>query len=588
MKKSFFTLIIVIVVSTYGFSQQKKTAKKDTITTQIIEIETTYNPKIADANKIKETPKIQLLSERKKKKLQYIVFSVPVASTFVPKSGVAKQINIGTRERIYKNFLAVGFGNFNAPYLETYLHNFTRFDSEIGLSAKYIAAMDNINNTLLDSDFSNLNTSIFYKKEARYFDWKVTLKGSQDNYSWYGIEKDIFSEGILNNINENQTYNAFKIIGNIDFIDSYLQDSEIALSYFSDATKSSEYNFNLNTNLAFPVNLLRSASSSFTIATKAELLQGTFQKGFTDLNKIDYSIFTAELHPNFSTVVGGFSFKIGFDFFAAFDTKNKVNHFLIYPDLQIQKSLIKENLTIYTGVLGNLQTNTYQQYSSQNPFISPTQFITQTNQKYDAFLGFNGLIDKKLSYNISLNAKEEQDKPLFLKNYSKSDGTNDSNNGIQFNGYEYGNSFSVVYDDVKTIAIGAEIGYDISRNLRISSDINFNNYTLTKEAYAWNLPNFEGSINGNYSANKWYANTSIFIISNRKDVTYSGASFNRNDITTLKAFVDANLNGGYHFSDKFTAFIKISNFLNTNYQRFADFNVQGLQALGGLTYRFDF
>ena len=32
----------------------------------------------------------------------------------------------------------------------------------------------------------------------------------------------------------------------------------------------------------------------------------------------------------------------------------------------------------------------------------------------------------------------------------------------------------------------------------------------------------------------------------------------------------------------------INNALNTDYQRFANFNTQGFQILGGITYKFDF
>lgn len=81
----------------------------------------------------------------------------------------------------------------------------------------------------------------------------------------------------------------------------------------------------------------------------------------------------------------------------------------------------------------------------------------------------------------------------------------------------------------------------------------------------------------------------MFFVSNRKDVTYGGTYPSAiNGIQTLKSFVDLNINGGYHFNDKFTAFIKMKNVLNSEYQRFSNFNVQGFQVLGGISYKFDF
>jgi hypothetical protein len=48
------------------------------------------------------------------------------------------------------------------------------------------------------------------------------------------------------------------------------------------------------------------------------------------------------------------------------------------------------------------------------------------------------------------------------------------------------------------------------------------------------------------------------------------------------------LNGGYHFNDRFSAFLRLNNLLHTEYQRFANFDTQGFQVLGGITYKFDF
>ena len=110
MKNSF--LIYVILIGFFSVNAQEK--KKDTIVaTEIVNIETKYNPKIADANKIKNNPTIKLLEKSNKKKLEYTIFSAPVASTFVPKTGVLKGIDVGVKERIYNNYFAGGYGNFD-------------------------------------------------------------------------------------------------------------------------------------------------------------------------------------------------------------------------------------------------------------------------------------------------------------------------------------------------------------------------------------------------------------------------------------------------------------------------------------------
>ena len=589
MKKGFFIFLILLV--TFSISAQKKNTEKvkDTVKTEVVEVITKYNPKISDATKIKINPVIQLSDKTKKKKLGYTISSAPVASTFIPKSGVIKGIDVGVKERIYNNYVAAGFGNYTSPYAEVYINSSTRFESEFGLSAKYNASLDDIEKTILDSNFSNFAASLFYKKEERYFDWKAVLNTERNQYNWYGLPSLGFSQTTLNAINEEQTYNYFNVLGELNFLDSYLDKSSLSLSYFNDHFNSKEILVNLNTTLDLPLDFISRNLNNISLKTSLEFLNGSFESNYIGNNELNYSLFTIGLNPEYKTTFSGISLQLGTKIYAVFDSENSVNHFLMYPDVKIETPIIKDYLNLYAGVNGDLKTNTFKNYSEENPFVSPTLFMTQTNEKYNVFSGLNGVINNSISFNISANIKDEQDKPLFLRNNSKSTGTNSSLNSIPLKGYEYGNSFNVVYDDVKTTSIFAELEYDFTKRITFGTNIQFDNYTTTNQTEAWNLPTFQTSLIGKYKSNKWYATTNIFYVSDRKDVLYAGQyPSNTNGIQTLDSFVDINLNGGYHFSDKFSAFLKLNNVLNSDYQRFANFNVQGFQVLGGLTYKFDF
>jgi hypothetical protein len=593
MKKGF--LIFLVLFGFFNASAQKKSTKKvtqvkiDTVKTEVVEVITKYNPKIADATKVNKNPTIKLLNKSKKKKLTYNIFSAPVASTFIPKTGAIKGVDVGVKERIFDNYIAAGFGNFMSPYLEAYLNSSTRFDSEFGLYTKYTASLDNINNTVLDSDFSNFIATLFYKKEERYFDWKVNLNTERKEYNWYGLPNINFIQNTLNVIDENQTYNYFNLSGGIDFLDSYIDNSKVSISYFSDAFSSQEFLLNFDTDLDIPIDFIYNRFNNLKISTGLEFLKGQFTTDYASLNELDYSIFTIKINPEYKTTFSGFSLKLGTKIFGSFDTENSVNNFLIYPDIHIQKPLVKEYLNIYGGVSGDLKTNTFKGFTADNPYISPTIFITQTSEKYNAFLGLNGVINNDISFNISASIKDESDKPLFLRNNSKSDGINTTSDGIDLKGYEYGNSFNVVYDDVKTTSFFAELAYDVSKKITFSSNIQFDNFKLTNQSEAWNLPTLEASFTGKYKSNKWYATTNIFYVNERKDLLYNTVfPSSTSGIQTLSSFADVNLNGGYHFNDQISVFLKLNNVLNNNYQRFSNFDVQGFQVLGGVTYKFDF
>ncbi|WP_439130379.1 hypothetical protein [Polaribacter sp.] len=589
MKKSVLIFLIFFGFLSSIAQETKPLTAKDTVKTEVVEVITTYNPEIADANKIKRNPTIKLSDKNKKKKLTYSIFSAPVASTFIPKSGVVKGIDVGVKERIYDNYAALGFGNYKSTLAELYIHNYTRFQSEYGISSRYQISQNNINNTLLDSDFSNFLATLFYKREERYFDWKVSLNTEQNSYNWYGLQENTFAPNIIDNIDENQKYSYFNATGEIDFLDAYLDKSTLSLSYFTDDYSSSEFLINLNTNFDFPIDFISRRLNNLEVQTGLEYLGGNFATNYANENELNYSIFTAKIHPKYQDTFGGFNLQIGAKLFASFDDENSTNHFLVYPDVKLQQAIIKEKLTIYAGVFGDFHTNTYKNFTEDNQFISPTQFITQTAEKYNAFLGFNGVVNNDFTFNISASFKEEEDKALFVRNNSKSSGVNNSLNGVALKGYEYGNSFSLLYDDVKTTSFLAELEYDLTKRITLSTNFQFDNFTLATQTEAWNLPAIQGEFTAKYKNTKWYATTNIFYVGERKDVLYAGIfPSNVNAIQTLDAFLDVNINGGYHFNDKFSTFIRLNNILNTDYQRFANFTVQGFQVLGGITYKFDF
>ena len=247
--------------------------------------------------------------------------------------------------------------------------------------------------------------------------------------------------------------------------------------------------------------------------------------------------------------------------------------------------MFSNQMTAYIGAGGDLKTNTYKEFVANNPYVSPTLFITQTNKKYSFFGGFNGKLSPMVSYDIKASYSDEDDKPMFVKNNSKSDGSTPGS----LLGYEYGNSFAVIYDDIQTLSFNAEMRIDISPNLMIGANSEFNSYTLTTQSEVLNLPTMRAEIFGNYTFDQWYGSVNAFVVSSRNDLSYNAiypAAIN--GVKTLKSYVDLNINGGYHINKQFTAFLRLSNILNSDYQQFSNFTVQGFQVLGGVSYKFDF
>ena len=565
---------------------QKKPKKKDSIV-EVINVITSYTPTISDAFKIKKTPKIILSNTISKKKLSYSIFSAPVASTFVPKSGVVKGIDVGKKERLFDNYLALGFGNYTTPFIEFFLHQNRKFETDYGIYLKYTSSENGVKNTFLNNEFSTLNLGGFYLKEERGFTWKIGGNMYQKQYNWYGLPNISFDNNTINSIAAKQTYGFYEVESEVVFEDSYFDNIKGALSLFDDKFGSKEVGFLLKPSLKIPLGFISKNLSELELETNINYLQGEFEQNYLNNSNIKYSFFNLGIHPVYRVNWNKLSIKLGSKIYLTSDIENSLTDILAYPDLEITYPLIPNLINLYAGAGGDLYMNSFQKFSEQNQFVSPTLFLTQTNEQYNLFGGINGTISSNISFNVKASYKSDEDHALFLRNNSKSNGVFNASTSLL--GYEYGNSFNVFYDDISTLSIFGEIEIDASKRFSIGATIQINSYSTTFQQEAWNLPKIEGAIYGKYKNNNWYANANIFFVGSRMDVQYNGTLPSTiASIESLDAFTDMNLNGGYHFSDFFSAFVKLNNILGIDYDRYANYNVLGLQALAGITYKFDF
>ena len=191
----------------------------------------------------------------------------------------------------------------------------------------------------------------------------------------------------------------------------------------------------------------------------------------------------------------------------------------------------------------------------------------------------NFIVDKYLDY---LNAKHFDDAIPPLLN----DVYNELN--VKEN-YQYGNSFNVVYDNINTLGVFGEINIDFSTALSFGGNVQFSTYDKDRQEKAWNLPSIATSVFANYNTEKWHAGANLFFVGERKD-QYNSNGFILPLLTTQitnKSYVDLNLNFTYNFTDRLSAFANANNILGSDYQKFTGFEVQGLQFLAGVKYKFD-
>jgi len=578
MKKQ-ITILILLLVTTMSFSQKKK---KDTIGTEVINVVKPYTPTVSDAFKIKKSPEIRDVELNIKRQIQYTIFSIPVASTFTPSKGKAKVLRVDPSAPVYDNFVTAGFGNFSSPQIEVFAHtNSTRYN-DFGGFFNYHSSKGGIEDVLLDDDFLDTRLDMFYKQEESDFDWQLNGGVRFQKYNWYGLpEQIVFDPDIVDSLNETQKYTNIYLGGILDYKDSFFKGGTTELSRFTDDEGSTETHVLIQPKIEFPI-----ASEYINANVRLEYLKGDFFMNYARTANIEYSFFTVGFNPNFEVLRDNLTINLGADILYSSGTaEGEESKIYAYPKVNASYVLIDEVLTAYAGIIGGLHQNTFNDFTNENPFVSPTLSIKRTDEQYNGFVGFKGKLASNIGYNFKATYKSENDKPFFKLNPSKTEGIT-----VITKGYEAGNSFQIAYDNVETLSAFAEISIDFSKELKVGGTVEFNTYSKDTIAEAWNLPELKATVFANYNRDKWFAGANLFFEGERKD-EFSLVVTNvlmDDEVLTLGNYVDLNLNGGYKFTDKLTAFAKVNNVFNSSYQKFANFKVQGLQVFGGITYKFDF
>ncbi len=583
MRKShIFTIVVSLSLGT--FAQQTAPVKKakDTIKTEVISVTSSYIPTIADAFKLKKNPNTSLAKKREKKALQYQIFSAPVASTFIPKKGGLKGLDLGKKERVFDNYIALGYGNYQNPFAEFFIQDEGK-GSNYGMYAQYNASGNSIETTPLNSDFSELYSSLFYQQKERNYLWKVGLNTAHQQYHWYGLPSLPFSETTLASIASKQRYGFYEVEGSANFSKASLSKVQASMSLFNDAFDSTEFSFQAAPEFNFSLTSLGSDMNPLELQTAIRYLSGSFANDYAGVAAINYSFLNLSVHPTYRFNINSVNVKLGTTVMYTNDMENSVSDFLVYPDVELSIPIFQKEARLFLGADGGLKMNSYQDFVTLNPFVSPTLFLTQTNTTYALFTGVKASMSDRAKLNLTARYTSNEDEALFIRNNSKSDGSTSG-----FEGYAFGNSFGVIYDDIKTFQLSGTLDIASSDQLALSFYGAFNAYTLENQQEAWNLPPFEGSASAQYTENQWYAGAQLFFYGSRKVLNYTGTFPSTTRIQTLPSYFDVNLNGGYHINSRLSAYVKVNNLFNTTYERFTNFNVMGFQLMAGLSYKFDF
>lgn len=568
-------IVLVITLNACVFYAQQR--DKDTIDTDVVNVLKPYTPTISDAFKVKQTPVLDDSVNTTKKEIKYNIFSIPVASTFTPAKGKAASVDKEKEVKLYDNYASVGVGTYTSILGEVYLNNAISRTESVGGYLSYHSSDGGIEGLLLDDSFTKAKLNVNYSSNLRDLSWNIDGGFQYQKYNWYGLPQPYFDATTANMLEVAHTFYGVHFGGEIDFNDAMVKNANVRFRRFSDDKNSGENRFMFKTGFDVPIQ-----GEIVNTEISLDYIGGSFDRNYYYDEEIKYGNINIGLAPSYQLKQDDLTVNFGVKFVYLNDTEGGKNKFYIYPNFTASYRLVDEILIAYGGIEGGLNQNSYYDLANANPYVSPTLFIFPTDQQYNASLGLKGRLSNSMSYNILGHYYAERNSALFKSNSVLAGATED---------YQYGNSYGIVYDDLKIYSIAGELNVDVNRNFKLGIKAEYFGYSTDLQEEAWNLPDIKGNFFLDYQIDDhWFAGAGLYYVGERKDQFYEEGSLGpTSPITmTLDSYFDANVHLGYNITDQLSVYAKGNNLVNKTYQRWLNYPVQGIQFLVGATYKFDF
>jgi hypothetical protein len=579
------SIAVLLMVFQVSFAQKKD----ENIGSEVVNVVKPYTPAISDAFKVQETPILDDEGNAKKETIKYSIFSFPVASTFTPSKGKAEGVEKTKKEPIFSNYATLGFGNYRTLNAELFVNQELNNNDYVGAMFRHLSSQGGIAGVELDDRFYDSSIDVTYGANYNDMSWNLDLGYKNQIYNWYGLPENFGSSldpadrsSLIFGIDPQHTYNTISFGGKIDFNEGVLNDASMKFNRFTDALGSAENRFYIKPSLQLDV-MDELIKADITV----DYVGGSFENNYLKTNTapLKYGYTNFGIAPSFVMQKEDWTLNIGAKVFYSLDNENSSNKLYVYPQINASYKVVGDLMIFYAGADGSLEQNSYMDFTNENSFLSPTLNIVPTDRQYDVFAGLKGKIVTNVSYNIRGSYINERNKALYR--------SNDYNENTSNEDYGYGNSFQVVYDDMRTLSFSGDLKADFSDDVTFGISGTFNNYTNDFQQEAWNLPTIKVSSTIDFNITpKWFAGAAVFYVGERKDykmntdIVYIVAP--SENPTILKPFFDVNAHLGYKYNSQLTGFLRANNITNNGYQQWLDYPVQSFQIVVGANYKFDF
>lgn len=547
IRPGIFWAIMITVASllTTTVFAQKEPGKK----TSTIDINSVYKPVLRNAVKINFSA-THLNADTT---TPHLTYNIPAQNLFYAYQPIPLQpLALQQDTNLYlgqRNYVKVGYGNFSTPFVSA---GFSFGDGKKFLAnvyADYIAGKGK----LLYQDYSKLNLkaagSFFIPGNEVYAGVDVKLH----EHFLYGYDTSMYHYS-KKDVRQQFQDLAFKIgvrntkVG--DFGISYNPNLEV--SNFTNINKLTETSFKLTA----PVE--KQFGEVFTIKVEGIADITTYNtKGLTPNVKINNNVLSVAPSLIFSTP----RLSINGGVVPTWDN----GKFVWLPNVFAEAYIAENVFAFQAGWVGRIVKNTYRNLSAQNPYLAP--FTAQLNTKETEYYGgIKGTLGKHFNFNAKAGYVTYNNLPFFIN-----DTATDNKSFVISN-----------ESKVKNFRIHGDISFVSKEKFTVNAGVTFNGYTAMKDnARAWNTVPMEFT-----SSLRWWAFKQVML---KADFyAFGGGHYldKGNADKIFKPGSDLSAGAEFKINKMFSAWIDVNNILNNKYERWHNYQVLGLNVMGGVRVNF--
>jgi hypothetical protein len=573
-------------------------AQKDTTSLKKeVEVTKAYQPTVNEAVKINDIPQIKA-EQTEAPTFDYSIFSKPVFSTFEPTPVAAAKMVGDPRPEMKNGLLKLGFGNYLTPYGELFFNVKPDKKSNFGMHFSSLSSYGQF--TLLNGDQvkapeSNNLAEIFGKRFFR----KATLSGSlaydRKAFNYYGYTGDLltdelkeqlipyfgnkqyFSRGTANIRLKTEAVSAYDL--NYDFGFNY--------HYLISKTGQHENEARLSADLMKKFDKFFGICEASFIHYSADSIFNRFSNAYAPKQQLLLNI-----NPSVKWQTSNASLQVGLNTTMLFDDDTEAS-LMIWPKIKAEWSPVEQVLTLFAGLDGRLQHNTYSSVAAENPFVDPYHDVANANYKYIFSGGFKGKLSSKTNYVAEASYSKVNDQHFFITE------SQNINNILAIN-RKLNNTFNWIYDDLKILKLTGEVLHSVSDDFSVHLVGNYYSYEMQSQQKAWQMPNFDLTFSAVYSPVervKMYAD--VFVVGKRtaliRDYELPLPTIQNPNPVSLTKFdkqvnmdpiFDLNIGADYELTNKLNFFIKLNNVAFQKYEQWLGYTSKGFNWLTGFTYTF--